>query len=835
MNSKLNLLVIAFLFLIASNANSQFVPMLYPNNANDCGTVGVSNAPLNPNDNFGGWHRPSRSDIGNAPDWGYFPVLVVFVQFAGEQDISGYGWHTTNDGQPDWMDSVISYNRISNSNWWDSYNAFQLSDYYQEFSRGKLHVIGQCESVVLPETEAWYTSHGGSAKVNKDVYDELISRAGAIDWPFYDRWSTTADGEFSWGRDGSVDMMYLIFRTEPLNVLGIGAEGFMPQGSATGEVNGHYKVYDDGNGTIVNISSGANSAGLNKSSGLVVSGRAGITTRELFLEVAVHEHGHYLFGTGHITYSKMAKGAGREFSLSPWETIKLGYIIPKQVNYSAVNVLGDISSRYGSAGQEGNIIEIPMDETRNDIFLIANRQKVSDWDRRMAGDTVPHEKGYLKNINPEYGKGIYIYHIQNGFYYPSWSDETRMDMECADGLWNWVQFGTASPDWSSTEVHPVFRRNTVSYNQDNPDPITSSQNRDGLSLSMVGSRPGGSVEMGTWYSIGKPHQYSPKVNGTDRFYTNEVGSWYSYEVSGDRWDAWRPGYNEVFSPYSSPNTNTWGNGNSGLFIYIPEMSGIDANIYIYKVGQGANSDLNSILAATPPSKPMGIKHEYYYPENSWCVPKITWNHNSEPDMQRRDYTKRYEVYRSTASDMNHVPSEDYTLLAIVDIPISETPQYIDYTVNEHECAELDQVPPYGIEYPIRYRVKAVDKTNWASVKSDFVSTTGITDDGGDPIGGGVDSPEFNKPNTPKEFNLSQNYPNPFNPVTKINFALPKQGFVTLKIYDITGREIQTLVSEFKQSGYYSVDFNGSSLSSGVYFYKIQSGDFVSVKRMVLIK
>jgi hypothetical protein len=128
---------------------------------------------------------------------------------------------------------------------------------------------------------------------------------------------------------------------------------------------------------------------------------------------------------------------------------------------------------------------------------------------------------------------------------------------------------------------------------------------------------------------------------------------------------------------------------------------------------------------------------------------------------------------------------------------------------------------------------AVDNTEWASVKSDFVSTTGMTPGGGTQIGGN-DHPEFNA-ELPKEFNLSQNFPNPFNPVTKINFALPKQGFVSLKIYDITGREVQTLVSEVKQAGYYSVDFNGSSLSSGVYFYRIQSNNFVSVKRMVLIK
>ncbi len=88
---------------------------------------------------------------------------------------------------------------------------------------------------------------------------------------------------------------------------------------------------------------------------------------------------------------------------------------------------------------------------------------------------------------------------------------------------------------------------------------------------------------------------------------------------------------------------------------------------------------------------------------------------------------------------------------------------------------------------------------------------------------------------PDKYELAQNYPNPFNPVTKINFALPKQGLVTLKIYDVLGREIRTLVNEVKQAGIYSVDFNGAEFSSGVYFYRLESKDFVDVKRMILIK
>lgn len=88
---------------------------------------------------------------------------------------------------------------------------------------------------------------------------------------------------------------------------------------------------------------------------------------------------------------------------------------------------------------------------------------------------------------------------------------------------------------------------------------------------------------------------------------------------------------------------------------------------------------------------------------------------------------------------------------------------------------------------------------------------------------------------PVKYDLKQNYPNPFNPTTKINYDLPKDGFVMLKIYDVLGREVRTLVNEVKQAGYHSVDFDATTLASGVYFYKLESGAFSDIKRMMLIK
>ncbi|MFA5012031.1 MAG: choice-of-anchor J domain-containing protein [Ignavibacteria bacterium] len=88
---------------------------------------------------------------------------------------------------------------------------------------------------------------------------------------------------------------------------------------------------------------------------------------------------------------------------------------------------------------------------------------------------------------------------------------------------------------------------------------------------------------------------------------------------------------------------------------------------------------------------------------------------------------------------------------------------------------------------------------------------------------------------PSSYSVSQNYPNPFNPTTKINFALPKSGLVTMKVYDILGKEVATLVNEVKNAGSYTVDFNASSLTSGMYFYKVSVNGFSEVKKMMLIK
>jgi hypothetical protein len=88
---------------------------------------------------------------------------------------------------------------------------------------------------------------------------------------------------------------------------------------------------------------------------------------------------------------------------------------------------------------------------------------------------------------------------------------------------------------------------------------------------------------------------------------------------------------------------------------------------------------------------------------------------------------------------------------------------------------------------------------------------------------------------PAEYNLSQNYPNPFNPTTVINYSIPKAGHVTIKVYNVLGKEVATLVNEEKPAGTYAVNFSAQHYSSGVYYYTISAGNFSATKKMILMK
>lgn len=89
--------------------------------------------------------------------------------------------------------------------------------------------------------------------------------------------------------------------------------------------------------------------------------------------------------------------------------------------------------------------------------------------------------------------------------------------------------------------------------------------------------------------------------------------------------------------------------------------------------------------------------------------------------------------------------------------------------------------------------------------------------------------------TPSDYSLKQNYPNPFNPTTTIEFSIPEESFVELKVYDVLGNEVATLANDNFAAGTYRADFNGNNLTSGTYFYRLITGNYVALKKMLLLK
>jgi hypothetical protein len=126
-----------------------------------------------------------------------------------------------------------------------------------------------------------------------------------------------------------------------------------------------------------------------------------------------------------------------------------------------------------------------------------------------------------------------------------------------------------------------------------------------------------------------------------------------------------------------------------------------------------------------------------------------------------------------------------------------------------------------------YRLKAYDNVYY----SDYTNSLDIS------YGFVAEKTKGNSTNNKNltTYDLLQNFPNPFNPTTQLSFSIPNPSFTQLKVYDVFGREITTLVNEFLQEGIYNYEFNGKKLASGVYFYTLTAGNYSETKKMVLTK
>ncbi|MDY0082547.1 MAG: T9SS type A sorting domain-containing protein [Ignavibacteriaceae bacterium] len=669
---------------------------------------------------------------------GTIRVLFVFAQFPDDNyDINNVTWpkgQAPADMQS-WVDNTWSATPTQGS----------MTHYFNDMSFNKLKFIGKTVSVITQQTRAWYLANN---KKRGDIHTEIIQQLDQT-WDFaqFDNWDYEGNYNHKNQPDGIVDMVFMVWR----NI----ANEFIPDSIALiYERLSMGRVADLGGGPAVTVDNGYRAVNM----GYGGNG-SGVTLTDWFTEnmfrFSIHEFGHYLQGGNdqHVGYGfwGLCSGWGiKNFVPNSFERYRLGWI---NLNTVQASPNGTISSAtlpdYVTSGVAYRLV---INDAAKQYFYIENHQKTSFWENNQMFLRSPY--GNVEN-------GIYILR-QDG----AGGNNKFIRCLAADGRYNWTVNQIIQSPWhAQTLLLPVFKML-------NPDRVNGYTDLDWIPWWWNGVYQDEAAILFTENSNGEPIE--------------------DIRNHGDGKDAFRIGYNEVWSPYSNPNSQRLNKDVTPFGFKINSFNYGVASLDIY-VGTSLDG---------PPSKPQNLT----VTASSTNHPLLTWEPNLEPD---KSY---YKVYKYNMSGTGWEFLANTTSTSYHDISVS-------YCQPGQICPERN----------IKYRVTCVDTQNKESIPSNEV----ITSVKGFGIEKAVDNQGFM--NAPDDYNLAANYPNPFNPGTIINYAVKEAGLVKLNVYDILGAEVAELVNEVKEAGYHSVEFNAATLPSGVYIYTMQVNGFTSSKKMLLMK
>lgn len=678
-------------------------------------------------DQVGGRYITSIAENGQ-----YLRVLIVFVQFKDDNWNTGWAEWPKNGAPSGWMgtniiDQTVGQNSANNN----------LTHYYTVISMGRYKVIGDCYNVITKNTRDEYINMGyNRGYINKQLLQNLD---GAVNYSLYDNWTKSSEFSNSWGPDGEVDMIWMVYRN-------IGEDRANPAltayqlGFGQDNYNGTYSKWSGeaslGWGGILNVSGGKtiDLNGYGMVSGVTLM--MGYNGFGYIKNTIIHEFGHHLIGgmEAHIqtgVWGMMAGYGSRSQMVNSYERHRLQWTTSQQYDYNPANPI--TLADYITTGQTLRI-KVPGSSPAR-YYLLENHQRSSSFDNidRTAD-----------------GKGIYV-------LYQGGVNNNNISFYNAEGRADW--------SFDHYAIHPLVGVQVPVFRKSSQNPIGGSFDTQTITY----FDPNASQ-----YKLAPIEAYT--INGADYF---------EPLFAGDGKDEMKPNYVEVFSPWSNPSLQ------NVSFQVISENSQLKIIQYVE-----AGTTLN-----VSPSKPQNF-HRITSVDNH---PTLQWDLNSEPDISS------YKIYRS----YDNSPFE-----------IAGT---VSYSTSTFVDVNVDYTKPIW-DKPVKYYVAAVDNTNKYSVPSDQVETTGLMN----PLPK-INTDDLTNTKADDNFELLSNYPNPFNPSTKISYSLPEASFVTLKVYDVLGREIVTLVNEAKPSGKYEVEFRASKLTSGTYIYKLTAGNNISIKKMLLIK
>lgn len=729
----------------------------------------------------------------------YLRIMVVYVRFLGD-NVEGANppycvWQYPNMPKPinPYTDNGTFIDGTEQSPltpYMNRYRDYTITDYFCEMSRGDFDVIGDEYSVETEHDIGWYQANGYRYwNINQEVLQTLASSGQVSNWALYNNWtynSGTQQWEWTPGSgDNTVDMIVMCYRHTgpPWN-----------------------------NAWFFNYSAGASGidclcTGTLYFDNTYITGGSGVTcvsnlrNYSKVTQVWEHEMGHRWW-LPHHTMGIMTGYDDCTYGLSPWERNDLQYITPINITYPYLTLYQDFTLGDFYATGDAVLLQLP---NQMEYFWIANHQKISMYDGISQGS----KTCYLINHTQQdpycdVGKGLYVYHQNPG---PTGCDfGMELDIEQSDGKYNWlinrwVPYYVPGYNFCIPLLEPTLHGSNPLYGKDE------------FYIPLIHASTDCSWE-NDWKQEVSDNPCSE--NGNDYYVTTDK--------RGDGKDAFNIGYDEIFSPYSNPRSNECEGNSTGITIKLTGQD-LQGNISVRVYFEN-----NLALQELPPSKPKNIQtsRNWLNPDNGSFYPKITWDLNTEPDFIDGGH---YVLWKSVLTYCNDdVEPTNYNYLAILAPNVFE---YIDQQ-NIMYSGPGGHGVCTNLYRSISYKVQAVDNSELASLRSDRAIINGYINPCDPQLGKpGHENETANE--IPNSF-LVLNYPNPFNPLTQIKYALPKAASVTIKIYSITGELVATLANnEFKEAGYYSVTFDGTNHSSGVYFYTFEAGNFKASKKMVLIK
>lgn len=673
------------------------------------------------------------------PSEGTINVLFIFAQFPDDNyDKSNLTWikGQAPANMQSWVDQTWSSNPTEGS----------MTHYFNEMSFNKLKFTGKEVSVITPHSRAWYLANNKNrGYIHKEIIEQLDET-----WDFgeFDNWDYEGDYNHINRPDGIIDMIFIVWR----NV----ANDFPSDSVKIVFQKLNMGRYADLGGSPITVDNGQRTikTGFWPDTTNKIPGGSGATMTDWFTEdmfrFCIHEFGHYLQGGNdqHVGYGfwGLLSGWGiKSYIANSFERYRLGWINLNTIKASSILTIQNATlPDFISTGIAYRFV---IDSASSQYFYIENHQNHTRW--KYSDATIED--------------GIYILR-QDG----AKGDNTFIQLVPADGRWEWVVNQLTPNPWGSGDL-PVFKKLNV-------DRVNGYHDLQYIPWSWNGITKAATAIHFLENSNGQPVQ--------DVRYT------------GDGKDAFRTNYNEIFSPWSNPNSDKANRTATPFGFKINNLTNGIYSIDIY-----VNTSLNA-----PPSKPQNVKIGW----SSDNYAELTWESNIEPDIQS------YKIYKESAGSGMY-------------ITVAHDP---NKTVQSWKDLEVKKPSLRDTKVNCQYKIIAIDNTNKQSLASNEVSILGKTNyiwknnsnNNDDEIS-----------STINDYKLFTNYPNPFNPTTKISFNVKEQGNVRLIVFNSLGEQVNELVNQFMDSGSYSVQFNASNLPSGIYFYSFEVNGFREVKKMMLVK